>query len=64
MYNNARAFAPTSARILGEDRGWNADGTSQELSGDDLVNYYLNKYTPTYLQGKNYTVTCGLSFGF
>ena len=64
MYNNARSFAPTSARILGEDRGWNADGTSQELSGDDLVNYYLNKYTPTYLQGKNFTVTCGLSFGF
>jgi len=64
MYNNARAFAPTSARILGEDRGWNADGTSQELSGDDLVNYYLNKYTPTYLQGKNFTITCGLSFGF
>ncbi len=63
-YNHARAFAPASARILGEDRGWNADGTSQELSGTDLVNYYLNKYTPVYLQGKNLTVTCGLSFGF
>ena len=64
MYNNARAFAPTSARILGEDRGWNADGTSQELSGAALESYYLNKYTPVYLQGKNLTVTCGLSFGF
>ena len=63
-YNNARAYAPQSARILGEDRGWNADGTSQELAGDELVNYYLNKYTPVYLQGKNVTVTCGLSFGF
>jgi hypothetical protein len=63
-YNNARAYAPQSARILGEDRGWNTDGTSQELAGDELVNYYLNKYTPVYLQGKNVTVTCGLSFGF
>lgn len=63
-YNNARAYAPNSARVTGEDRGWNADGTSQELSGDALVNYYLNKYTPVYLQGKNFTVTCGLSFGF
>ena len=63
-YNNARAYVPASDRILGEDRGWNADGTSQELSGDALVNYYLNKYTPVYLQGKNFTVTCGLSFGF
>lgn len=63
-YNNARAYAPQSARILGEDRGWNADGTSKELAGDELVNYYLNKYTPVYLQGKNVTVTCGLSFGF
>ena len=62
--NNTRAYAPKSARVAGEDRGWNADGTSQELSGDALVNYYLNKYTPVYLQGKNFTVTCGLSFGF
>ena len=64
MYNNARAFAPKSARIEGEDRGWNADGTSKELSGAELESYYLNKYTPTYLQGKNFTITCGLSFGF
>ena len=42
-YNNTRAYAPKSARVAGEDRGWNADGTSQELSGDALVNYYLNK---------------------
>lgn len=63
-YNNARAYALTSERILGEDRGWNADGTSQNLSGEALENYYLNKYTPVYLQGKNFTFTCGLSFGF
>ena len=63
-YNNARAFAPTSARIEGEDRGWNADGTSQDLSGTALENYYLNKYTPVYLQGKKLTFTCGLTFGF
>ena len=63
-WNNARAYAPTSERILGEDRGWNADGTSKELAGDELANYYLNKYTPTYLQGVNYTFSCGLTFGF
>ena len=63
-WNDARAYAPTSARILGEDRGWNADGTSKELSGTALENYYLNKYTPVYLQGVNYTFSCGLSFGF
>ena len=63
-YNNARAFAPTSTRIEGEDRGWNADGTSQDLSGTALENYYLNKYTPVYLQGKKLTFTCGLTFGF
>ena len=63
-YNNARAYAPTSPRANGEDRGWNIDGTSKELAGDELINYYLNKYTPVYLQGKNFTLTCGLSFGF
>ena len=63
-YNNARAFAPSSTRAAGEDRGWNADGTSKELSGDALKNYYLNKYSPVYLQGQNITLTCGLSFGF
>ena len=63
-YNNARAFTPASERIPGEDRGWNADGTSMELAGEELQNYYLNKYSPVYLQGKNITFTCGLSFGF
>ena len=63
-YSNIRAYAPTSARIIGEDRGWNSDGTSMELAGDELVNYYLNKYTPAYLQGQKFTVSCGLSFGF
>ena len=63
-YNYARAYAPTSPRANGEDRGWNIDGTSKELADDELINYYLNKYTPVYLQGKNFTFTCGLSFGF
>jgi len=63
-YNNARAFAPASARVAGEDRGWNTDGTSKNLSGKALETYYLNKFTPLYLQGKNFTFTCGLSFGF
>ncbi len=63
-YNNARAYLPTSDRILGEDRGWNEDGTSKNLTGDELKDYYLNKYTPLFLQGANFTFTCGLSFGF
>ncbi len=64
IYNNARAYSPSSARIEGEDRGWNADGTSMELSGDELQAYYLNKFSPVYLQGKNITAVMGLSFGF
>ena len=64
IYNNARAYSPSSARIEGEDRGWNADGTSMELSGDELQAYYLNKFSPFYLQGKNITAIMGLSFGF
>ena len=63
-YNNARAFAPSSARVAGEDRGWNADGTSKNLAGAELENYYLNKYSPVYFQGQNFIFTCGLSFGF
>ena len=63
-YSNVRAFAPTSERIPSEDRGWNADGTSMNLAGDELKEYYLNKYTPVYLQGQKFTFTCGLSFGF
>ena len=64
IYNNARAFTPTSARIEGEDRGWNADGTSRELAGEELKTYYLNKFTPAFMQGKNFTAVMGLSFGF
>lgn len=63
-YNNARSYSPTSARVEGEDRGWNSDGTSKNLSGTDLENYYLNMFSPVYMQGKNLYVTCGLSFGF
>lgn len=64
QYNNARAYAPASERRVGEDRGWNADGTSLELAGDELEAYYLNKYCPEYYQGKNLTFTCGLNFAF
>ena len=64
IYNNARAFTPTSERIEGEDRGWNADGTSRELDGEELQTYYLNKFTPAFMQGKNFTAVMGLSFGF
>lgn len=64
IYNHARAYTPVSERIPGEDRGWYADGTSMELSGEDLRNYYLDKFTPAYLQGRNITAVFGLSFGF
>ena len=64
IYNNARAFSLTSERIEGEDRGWNADGTSRNLSGEELQTYYLNKFTPAYMQGKNFSAVMGLSFGF
>jgi hypothetical protein len=64
IYNNARAYAPASDRHAAEDRGWNADGTSMNLTGQALEEYYLNKYTPIYFQGANFTFSCGLSFGF
>ena len=64
IYNNARAFTPSSARIDGEDRGWNADYTSRNLAGEELKTYYLNKFTPAFMQGKNFTAVMGLSFGF
>lgn len=63
-YSNIRAYSPSSPRIEGEDRGWYADGSSMELAGDELKKYYLDKYTPAYLQGSKFTFTCGLSFGF
>ena len=63
-WNNARSYAPASARVEGEDRGWNTDGTSKNLAGDELAAYYLNMFTPVYYQGKNLTFTMGLSFSF
>lgn len=63
-FNRARAFGPASARIEGEDRGWNSDGTSMNLTGEALVNYYANKYAPVYYQGTNIVFSCGMSFGF
>ncbi len=63
-YNHARGFAPTSARKAGENRGWADDGSSLDMTGDDLAAYYLNLFTPAYLQGKNLVFTCGLSFSF
>lgn len=49
-YNNAQGFEPTSEAIVGETR-LTAQG-------------YLDKFTPVFYQGKNLTVTAGLSFGF
>lgn len=64
IYNNARAYSLSSTRIEGEDRGWDIEGNSLNLSGTDLQNYYLNKFTPAYMQGRNITAVMGLSFGF
>lgn len=63
-YGNVRGFAPASDRKVGEDRGWDSNGNSLELSGDALAEYYANKFSPVYMQGKNFTVVMGLSFGF
>ena len=63
-FNRAKAYTPSSARIEGEDRGWNTDGSSMELAGDALKNYYQNKFAPLYYQGTNLIVSCGMSFGF
>ncbi len=49
-WNNARGYTPTSEPIEGETRL-----TAQQ---------YLDLYTPKFYQGKNLTITCGLSFGF
>ncbi len=63
-YNNAQGFAPTSERIAGEDRGPIAEDGTQTLTGDALSQYYLDTFCPVYLQGKNFTFMCGLSFNF
>ena len=64
LYNHAQAYSLNSTRIEGEDRGWNADGSSKELSGAALQEYYLSKFSPVFLQGKNLTAVVGVSFGF
>lgn len=65
-WNNAQAFAPTSAGIDGEDRGYDVNGNlltgDNMLSGEALQTYYLNKFCPVYYQGKNLTFTAGLTF--
>lgn len=48
--SNIQSFDATSTAILGENRM-----TAQQV---------LNKYTPTFLQGKTTTLTFGLNFGF
>ncbi len=70
-YNNAQGFAPYSDRIAGEDRGQYNAVVPRELKGDawndyqtGLSQYYLDMFCPVYLQGKNFTFMCGLSFNF
>ncbi len=49
-YNNACAAEPTSESIVGENRM-----TAQQT---------LDKFSPLFYQGQNFTITCGLNFGF
>lgn len=63
-YNNARGFAPQSTPNSAEDRGMLSDGTPIVYQGDELAQYYLNKFSPKYLWGKNVTAIVGLSFNF
>ena len=64
-YNDARGYAPTSEPIASEDRGGVDNlGNRIILEGEALQNYYLNKFCPVYLQGKNFTFMAGLSFSF
>lgn len=49
-YNNQQGYTPTSAVGIGEIR----------LDAEE----YSNKFSPLYLQGKNFTITCGFGFGF
>lgn len=64
-YNNARGFAPASERVEGEDRGgFDKNGNAVVLEGEALQQYYLDKFAPIYLQGKNFTFMCGLGFNF
>ncbi len=64
-YNNAKGYAPTSERIAGEDRGgYDKAGQPIVLTDEALAQYYLDTFCPVYLQGKNFTLMCGLSFNF
>lgn len=52
-YNNARGYDNLEQTIVSEDAGENC--TAQ---------YYLNKFSPVYYQGRNFTAMIGFSFGF
>ena len=57
VYNNARAYeTPASHDCL---YGNNDVPCASEVRGD-----YLNMFCPAFYQGKNVTISCGLSFGF
>lgn len=64
-YNHARGFAPSSERVAGEDRGGSDEtGKPVVLEGEALQQYYLDMFAPRYLQGRNFTFKCGLTFNF
>lgn len=63
-YNDARGYAPTTERVTGEDRGKDAEGNYVTLEGEALQQYYLSKFCPVFLQGRNITAVAGLSFNF
>ena len=65
QYNSSRGYAPQSTPIASEDRGGNdATGKQVILEGTALEQYYLNKFSPLFWQGNNFTTTVGLSFNF
>lgn len=68
LWNNARGMdvseEGTVARGVGEDRGWAADGSSFDLTGEELTAYYTDKFAPLYYRGNNLTFMVGFSFGF
>lgn len=62
-YNIAQGFAPTSEPIDSEDRG-QATYKGTMLEGDELADYYLQKYSPEIERGNNLSFKVGVYYNF
>ena len=62
-YNKAQGFAPTSEPIASEDRGQGTYGGTP-LTGSELENYYLEKFSPVMERGSNFSLSMGLYYNF